>query len=84
MESHPAGEDAIARVVKKHAAWAQLEGVTPHVRRHTFSCAYLDKTQNDLVGLADILGHDNLVATQIHTQKPLRALQDEIEKAKLF
>lgn len=80
----PLGEDSIARVVKKHAAWAQLEGVTPHVLRHTFSSAYLDKTQNDLVGLADILGHDNLVATQIHRQKPLRALQDEIEKAKLF
>jgi site-specific recombinase XerD len=80
----PLGEDAIARVVKKYAAWAQLEGVTPHVLRHTFSYAYLEKTHNDLVGLADILGHDNLATTQIYTQKPLGALQDEIEKVQFF
>lgn len=80
----PLGEDAIARVVKKYAAWAQLEGVTPHVLRHTFSYAYLEKTANDLVGLADILGHDNLATTQIYTQKPLGALQDEIEKVQFF
>jgi site-specific recombinase XerD len=80
----PLGEDAIARVVKKYAAWAQLESVTPHVLRHTFSYAYLAKTQNDLVGLANILGHDNLATTQIYTQKPLGALQDEIEKVQFF
>jgi site-specific recombinase XerD len=78
------GEDAIGRVVKKYAAWAQLEDVTPHVLRHTFSYTYLEKTQNDLVGLADILGHDNLATTQIYTQKPLGALQDEIEKVRFF
>ena len=80
----PLAEDAIARVVKKYAAWAQLQGVTPHVLRHTFSYAYLEKTQNDLVGLADILGHDNLATTQIYTQKPLGVLQDEIEKVRFF
>jgi site-specific recombinase XerD len=80
----PLGEDAIARVIKKYAAWAQLESVTPHVLRHTFSYAYLDKTQNDLVGLADILSHDNLATTQIYTQKPLGALQDEIEKVEFY
>ena len=80
----PLAEDAIARAVKKYAAWAQREGVTPHVLRHTFSYAYLEKTHNDLVGLADILGHDNLATTQIYTQKPLGALQDEIEKVRFF
>jgi integrase len=49
------GEDAVARVVNKYAAWARLKSVTPHVLRHTFSYAYLGRTQNDLVGLADIL-----------------------------
>lgn len=97
LESHPAGdgppflgqrgplgEDPIARVVKKYAAWAQVDGVTPQVLRDTFSCAYLDKTLNDLVGLADILGYDRLATIQIHTQKPLRALQDEMERVKFF
>ena len=78
------GEDAIARIVKKYASWAKLEGVTPHVLRHTFSYNYLEKTGNDLIGLADILGHDNVTTTQIYTQKPLGALQDEIEKVHFF
>jgi site-specific recombinase XerC len=58
--------------------------VPPHVLRYTFSYAYLEKTHNDLVGLADILGHDNLATTQIYTQKPLGVLQDEIEKVQFF
>jgi site-specific recombinase XerD len=78
------GEDAIGRIVGKYATWAKLEGVTPHVLRHTFSYNYLEKTGNDLVGLATILGHDNVTTTQIYTQKPLGALQDEIEKVQFF
>ncbi len=80
----PLEEDAIARVVRKYAGWAGLEGVTPHTLRHTFSYAYLAKTQNDLVGLATILGHDNLSTTQIYTQKPPGVLQEEIEKVQFF
>ena len=78
------GEDAIARIVRKYATWAKLEGVTPHTLRHTFSYNYLEKTGNDLIGLANILGHDNVTTTQIYTQKPLGALQDEIEKVQFF
>jgi site-specific recombinase XerD len=80
----PLGEDAIGRIVGKYATWAKLEGVTPHVLRHTFSYNYLEKTGNDLIGLATILGHDNVTTTQIYTQKPLGALQDEIEKVQFF
>jgi site-specific recombinase XerD len=80
----PLGEDAIGRIVGKYATWARLERVTPHVLRHTFSYNYLEKTGNDLVGLANILGHDNVTTTQIYTQKPLGALQDEIEKVQFF
>jgi site-specific recombinase XerD len=78
------GEDAIGRIVGKYATWARLEGVTPHVLRHTFSYNYLEKTGNDLIGLATILGHDNVTTTQICTQKPLGALQEEIEKVQFF
>jgi integrase len=80
----PLGEDAIGGIVGKYATWAKLEGVTPHVLRHTFSYNYLEKTGNDLIGLATILGHDNVTTTQIYTQKPLGALQDEIEKVQFF
>jgi integrase len=78
------GEDAIGRIVGKYATWAKLEGVTPHTLRHTFSYNYLEKTGNDLIGLATILGHDNVTTTQIYTQKPLGALQEEIEKVQFF
>jgi site-specific recombinase XerD len=80
----PLGEDAIGRIVGKFATWTKLEGVTPHTLRHTFSYNYLEKTGNDLIGLATILGHDNVTTTQIYTQKPLGALQDEIEKVQFF
>jgi site-specific recombinase XerD len=80
----PLGEDAVGRIVGKYATWAKLEGVTPHVLRHSFSYNYLEKTGNDLIGLANILGHDNVTTTQIYTQKPLGALQAEIEKVQFF
>lgn len=80
----PLAEDAIGRIVGKYASWAKIKRVTPHVLRHTFSYNYLEKTGNDLIGLANILGHDNVTTTQIYTQKPLRALQDEIEKVQFF
>jgi integrase len=80
----PLGKDAIGRIVGKYATWAKLERVTPHVLRDTFSYNYLEKTGNDLIGLATILGHDNVTTTQIYTQKPLGALQDEIEKVQFF
>jgi site-specific recombinase XerD len=80
----PLGEDAIGRIVGKYATWAKLEGVTPHVLRHTFSYNYLEKTGNDLIGLANILGHDHVTTTQIYTQKPLEALQDAVENVQFF
>jgi hypothetical protein len=39
-----------------------------------------EKTGNVLVGLASILGNDNVTTTQIYTQKPPRALRNEIDK----
>jgi site-specific recombinase XerD len=64
--------------------WAKLERETPHTLRHTFRYNYLAKTGNDLIGLATILGHYNVTTTQIYTQKPLGALQEEVEKVQFF
>jgi site-specific recombinase XerD len=61
------GEDAIGRIVGKYATWAKLEHVTPHVLRHSFAYNYLEKTGNDLIGLANILGHENVTTTQFYT-----------------
>jgi site-specific recombinase XerD len=80
----PLKEDGVGRIVGKYATWARLELVTPHTLRHTFAYTYLEKTHNDLVGLASILGHDRLSTTQIYTQKPLSALQDAVEQVSFF
>ena len=75
----PLHTDAVARVVKKYAAVAAV-AVSPHVLRHTFSYAYLTSNPNDLVGLADILGHANLQTTRRYTKKRLDDLQASIER----
>jgi site-specific recombinase XerD len=74
----------VAAMVEKYAAWAKLDGVTPHVLRHTFAYNYLAHNQNDLVALADILGHTDLNTTQIYTRRQLSDLQEGVEQVRFF
>jgi len=69
--------------VKKYGRFASVE-ITPHVLRHTFDYSYLENNQNDLVGLAKILGHDSVETTQIYTQKRLADLESAVENVKFF
>jgi site-specific recombinase XerD len=48
---------------------------TAHKLRHTFAHRYLNQTNNDLVGLAQILGHESLNTTSIYS----RRCQDELQ-----
>lgn len=80
----PIREDAVDRIVKKYAGFARIDGVSPHTLRHTFAYNYLENTQNDLVGLAKILGHESLTTTQVYTQKSLSALQEQVEKVGFY
>jgi site-specific recombinase XerD len=72
----PLSTEGVAAVVAKYAAWSRLEGVTPHVLRHTFAYSYLENNNNDLVALADILGHSDLNTTRIYTRRRLSDLQE--------
>lgn len=76
--------EGVAAVVAKYAAWSRLEGVTPHVLRHTFSYNYLVNNDNDLVALADILGHSDLNTTRIYTKRRLSDLQEGAERVRFF
>lgn len=75
--------DGVAWIVKKYGQFANLE-ITPHLLRHTFAYSYLENNQNDLVGLAKILGHDSVETTQIYTQKRLADLESAVENVKFY
>jgi site-specific recombinase XerD len=76
--------EGVAAIIAKYAEWARLEGVTPHVLRHTFAYSYLANNNNDLVALADILGHSDLNTTRIYTRRRLSDLQAGAENVKFF
>ncbi len=61
--------------------YAAITGVrfTAHALRHTFAHRYMDQTQNDLVGLAQILGHESLNTTSIYSRRGQDELQASID-----
>ncbi len=43
--------------------------IYPHLLRHTMAKTFLQNTNNDIVSLAQILGHENLNTTKIYSMK---------------
>lgn len=71
----------IYRVVKKYLELITTEEKkSPHVLRHTFATHLLNKGA-DLNAIKDLLGHENLAATQVYTHNSLEQLKSIFKKA---
>ncbi len=77
-ERGPIGRNGIARAIEKYARAAGV-GLSPHTLRHCYAYQFLQTTSNDLVGLADVLGHSNLNTTRLYTKRRIEDLEAAVD-----
>ena len=75
----PLTPTGVRAIFKKYG---QIVGIPihPHLMRHTFASAALTASNNDLVGVSQLLGHESVNTTAIYTQRSHQELGGISEK----